>query len=442
MWPLYVFGAVAAVFAIIACFVGNRAVKGLLSALSFFGFLLSALLSAAFLLPNYVGVNGLWLPFALCGAVFTVFMLFAWKPFGVKARRIAALSVAGAAILLTSVFIVPAVYRSSLPQAGEEINLLRYAPFGNYWYVNGVLTHHETLAVRLGEEPALKLNGELPRLDGATALYPLYSAFVRAVYPAPEPSLDIPEYFPYGDLRRDNIDPNPYLAVCSKTSGAFENLIDGYADIVFLMGVSDEQRAMAEQKGLELELTPIGREAFVFFVNSRNSAANLSSDDIRRIYSGGITNWREVGGRNSEIRAYQRPDESGSQTMLKQIMGDTPLVPAPLDDIFDTMMGMYERVADYRNYRNSLGYSFLYYIRDMIGENKVKFLSVDGIAPTPENIVSGAYPFADSFYAITARSGGEYLNPERTENIDKLIEWVVSPQGRYIVGATGYIPIG
>jgi phosphate transport system substrate-binding protein len=77
----------------------------------------------------------------------------------------------------------------------------------------------------------------------------------------------------------------------------------------------------------------------------------------------------------------------------------------------------------------------------MVGENKVKFLSIDGIAPTHENIASGSYPFADNFYAITVRADGEYLNSERTENIDSLLEWIASPQGQYLVEATGYVPI-
>jgi phosphate transport system substrate-binding protein len=130
---------------------------------------------------------------------------------------------------------------------------------------------------------------------------------------------------------------------------------------------------MAEAKGLELVLTPIGREAFVFFVNAKNTAENLSTEDIKRIYSGEVTNWREVGGKNDDIRAYQRPDESGSQTMLKEILDGSPLIAAPQEDIFDLMMGMYQRVAAYRNYKNSLGYSFLFYIKDMINGNKVKF---------------------------------------------------------------------
>ena len=441
MWPLYVLAAIAVVPVIIACIIKSRIIKGFLCGFSFFGFLFFAFLSAGFLLPGFVGPHGYWLPFVLSGAVYLVFLLLVWKPFTVKKRRIAALSITGAAVLLAAIFIAPAVYKSSLAQAQEEINLYSYMPFGDYWYENGVLTHHETLAAKLNEESTLKLDGELPRLDGATALYPLYSAFVRATYPAPEPSLDMPEYSPYGgDLRQDGIEEMS-LVVCSRTAAAFENLIDGYADIIFLMGVSDEQREKVNERGLELILTPVGREAFVFFVNSRNSVTNLTTDDIRRIYSGEVTNWQDVGGRNNMIRAYQRPNESGSQTMLKQIMGDTPLVSAPLDEIYSTMMGMYERVANYRNYRNSLGYSFLYYIRDMIGENRVKFLSVDGIAPTQENILSGEYPFANSFYAVTIRRGGEYLNQERAENIDKLLEWILSAQGKYLVEATGYVPV-
>jgi phosphate transport system substrate-binding protein len=447
MWPVYLLGVIAFAPAILACFIKSKVGRGLLCAVSFFGFLLFAFLTAAFVLPGYIGIHSYWLPFVLCALIYMGFIFLVWKPFSVKTRRITVFSIAGVAVLLAIIFIAPAAYRQSIPRAGEEINLMAYSPFGNWWYVNGVLTYHESSVAKLNEESTLNLDGDLPRLDGATALYPLYSAFVRATYPAPEPNLDISEYQPYGDFRRDDIEPDHFLVICSRTAGAFENLIDGYADIIFLMGVSDEQRARAAERGLELVMTPIGHEAFVFFVNSRNQVTDLSTDDIRRIYSGEVTNWQEVGGttsasgRNNAIRAYQRPDESGSQTMLKQIMGDTPLAPALLDEIFDTMMGMYERVANYRNYRNSLGYSFLYYIRDMIGENKVKFLSVDGIAPTHENIASGAYPFANNFYAITVKSGGDYLNPERTENIDKLLEWILSPQGQYLVEVTGYVPI-
>ena len=449
MWPNYVIAIIGIFLAIAACFVKNRIGKAVLSILSlliFFGF---SFWLATFVLPVYIGVHGV-IAFVLCGAVFVVIMLRAWQPFTLKIRRIAAVAVLGAAVIVSTVFIITEIHRNAITiTQGDEVNLNVYKPFGRYWYVDGVLTHHESQVAVFDGEATLKLDGNLPRLDGATALYPLYAAFVQASYPAPEPAPDIKEYIEYGNLWRDLIEKdknydwenNIPLIACSRTSYAFENLIDGYADVIFLMGVSDEQWESAAERGLELVLTPVGCEAFVFFVHSLNSTENISSDDIRRIYSGEVTNWKEIGGRNAGIRAYQRPESSGSQVMLKQIMDGVPIAPAPREDVYSAMMGMVKRVANYKNYKNSLGYSFLYYARDMVKEHNIKFLSIDGIAPTNANIASSVYPFANDFYAITVRRNGEYLNPKRAENIDKLLAWITSPQGQYLVEATGYVPV-
>ncbi|MCL2628448.1 MAG: substrate-binding domain-containing protein [Oscillospiraceae bacterium] len=434
---MFLFGALAVAPLVAAYFIDNKVIKGVLCGLSFIFCFVFAVMFSLVIAFNYNTIHGFWVPFTICSAVFLISQLLIWKPFKMKTRVISMVSVAVVALSVTAIFIIPAVYNSSIPVSREEVFLPEYTPFGRYWYVDGVLTHHESRTAKLNEPSALSLTGELPRLDGATALYPLYAAFVQATYPAPAPDLDIPEYSTYGELSGDYAS----LIVCSRTAGAFANLIDGYADIIFLMGVSDEQVEWAEKSGYEIVLTPVGREAFVFFVNSRNTVTDISTRDIRRIYSGEVTNWQDVGGRNNEIRAYQRPDTSGSQVMLEQIMGDIPIVPAE-HEVFDTMMGMYSEVANYKNYRNSLGYSFLYYIRDMIGENKVKFLSVDGVTPVKENIESGAYPFANDFYAITLKKDGEYLNPERGDNIDKLLEWIVSSQGQYLVEETGYVRAG
>jgi phosphate transport system substrate-binding protein len=104
------------------------------------------------------------------------------------------------------------------------------------------------------------------------------------------------------------------------------------------------------------------------------------------------------------------------------------------------MMGMYEVVAGYKNYKNSLGYSFLYYIRDMAGEKKIKFLTIDGIAPTVETIASGEYPFINDFYAVTVSNRSD-LDPEKAENIERLLAWIQSKQGQSLVEKTGYVTI-
>ena len=115
----------------------------------------------------------------------------------------------------------------------------------------------------------------MPVIDGATALYPIYAAFAQAVYPEKD-------YDPYGSEVMSN-----------RTGAAYANLINGKADIIFASGPSKAQIEQAESVGKELKLTPIGKEAFVFFVNSRNPVENLTEDEIKAIYSGEITNWKE-----------------------------------------------------------------------------------------------------------------------------------------------------
>ncbi|MDR1693489.1 MAG: substrate-binding domain-containing protein [Oscillospiraceae bacterium] len=425
-----------------AFIIRNRAIKVLLCGIALLGFFVTGVLVGGFFLPDLIGYHGIWLPFAVLGLIYILCVMYVFrKPSEPKIRKIATLSAAGVILVLAAVFVAPSVYHALIPRVDEEMNLYDYEPFGHYRYKDDVLTHFDSSVAKLTEESTLKLTGELPRLDGATALYPLYSAFTRAAYPPPEPTVGLPEYSSGGDFRDENAEYRPIVG-CSATPAAFSNLTDGYADIVFLMGVSDEQRRAASDKGLELTLTPIGYDAFIFFVNNRNNAENLSTEEVRGIYSGQYTDWGEVGGGRGEIAAYQRPDGSGSQTKLQEIMGDTPLRPAPTEERFNTMMGMVRWVADYKNYRNALGYSFLYYVRDMLGEEEVKLLSIDGVPPTPETIVNGAYPFANEFYAVTAKRDSEYLNPERTENIDALLSWIQSPQGQSLVGATGYYPLG
>jgi phosphate transport system substrate-binding protein len=124
----------------------------------------------------------------------------------------------------------------------------------------------DTKTVMLPETSTLRLRNNLPRLDGATALYPLYAAFVQEVYPKGD--------YWYGQGS---------LVVVSTTPRAYENLINGEADIIFCAKPSNEQIEMAEEKGIEFYMTPIGRDAFVFFVNKKNKVSNLTTEQKRKI---------------------------------------------------------------------------------------------------------------------------------------------------------------
>ena len=413
--------------AIFGSFVKQKVIRGISRTVLSLVPLLVILFISLFLLPGLLGTAGLWLPYTVCGGLFLLFLILIWKPFKPKTRRITSISILGAVLALTIAVSGIQIYHNSIPEISDEVNLSEYEPF-----------REDTLAKSLDEPSLLRLTDNLPRLDGATALYPLYAAFVQAVYPQGE-------YAAYGDLRKNGAFPGTAsnVVVCSRTSDAFYNLINGDADIAFLMGLSEEQKAMAEAEGVELKLTPIGHEAFVFFVNERNPVSALTVDEIKAIYTGSITNWREVGGKNNAITAYQRPEGSGSQTALLEIMEGKPLMPAPEKDVFSSMMGMYRAVADYKNYKNALGYSFMIYINSMVGEGNVKLLSINGAVPNSKNISDGTYPFTNDFYAVTAiREGltGDAL--ARAENTERFIEWILSPQGQKLVELTGYVPLG
>jgi len=130
---------------------------------------------------------------------------------------------------------------------------------------------------------------------------------------------------------------------------------------------------------------------------------------------------------------FQRPEGSGSQTAMLRVMDGTPLTTPVREEFQSGMGGIVNRVADYRNYGNSIGYSFRYYVTEMFQHDGVKIISVDGVSPTPDNIRASTYPFIYPIVAITA--GSE--NP----NTQKLLDWFLSPQGQDLIRKVGYIPL-
>lgn len=267
------------------------------------------------------------------------------------------------------------------------------------------------------------------RLDGATALYPVYAAFVQAVWPEGE----YPLYTGSSD--------SPYagLIACTNTVNAYERLMHQETDLIFAAAPSADQLAQAEALGMTLHLTPIGREAFVFFVNSRNPVTGLSVEELQGIYSGRITNWSQVGGRNQSIRAYQRAENSGSQTALQSLMQGQPLMEPEQENRISAMDGIIRSVADYRNFSNAIGFSFRFYATELVTSQEIRLLALDGIYPTQDTIRDGTYPLSSYFYAVTAAPIGQPPPQETDETLHAFLTWMCSPQGQSLVEQTGYV---
>ena len=271
---------------------------------------------------------------------------------------------------------------------------------------------------RLDGESSLKITQNYPKIDGSTALYPLYSSFATATYT--------------GSILKD-FDVQQDVIQVSKTGTAYERLLNGEVDVIFVPAPSKMHLAAAQAKGVEFKLTPIGKEAFVFFVNKNNPVDNLTVLQIQQIYSGRLKNWRAVGGNDEKIRAFQRPENSGSQTALQKIMGNMPIMKAPREDVALSMGGVVNQVANYYNYDNALGFSFLVYATQQVKNDKIKLLSINGIYPSGDSIRNKTYPFSYEIYAVT-------LGEERMET-QQLIEWIQSKEGQILVEKTGYVPL-
>lgn len=272
------------------------------------------------------------------------------------------------------------------------------------------------------ESKVLRFNDfdTLPRIDGAAALFPVYSAFVNATYPSNiylDRNATMDSKFEYRNT------PEGYKALAEKRS-----------DIFIGVYPSEEQIAYAESCGTEFEYTQIGTEAFVFITHKDNPINNLTTKQIQDIYSGEITNWKQVGGKNIEIAAYQRNEGSGSQSMLKRFMGDIPLMQPPTERVNMFMGGIIEQVSSYHSQSNSLGFSFRYYVEGIIKNPDIKMLSIDGVAPTAENVRNGTYPILTPIYAVTYKNNSN-------ENVEKLLNWILSEEGQKIINETGYVGI-
>lgn len=251
-----------------------------------------------------------------------------------------------------------------------------------------------------------KLSGDLPVVDGAAALFPMYSAFVNAIYPKDSVSFDGKDFSSDSAMQYTN------------TRGAYKAVVDGTADIIFCAKPSQEQLEYAKQKGVELKMVPIGFEAFVFIVNKQNPVDDLTTDQIKGLYSGKYSKWSEVGGDDTYIDAVQRNKGSGSQTSMLAFMNGTDMKKS----FIGALVG------------RSIGYTFRYYVKSMASNDNVKILSLNGVYPDEKTVASGEYPLSSNFYAI-------YNAANKNENVTKMIDFILSDKGQQIVQQSGYIPL-
>ena len=218
----------------------------------------------------------------------------------------------------------------------------------------------------------------------------------------------------------------------TKTNNAYIRLMDREADLV--IAYEPGPNAQEDPRYKDLELAPIGLDALVFLCNTANPVQSLTSSQLKDIYTGKIRNWKDLGGEDAEIIAFQREVNSGSQTLMeKLLMKGTPMMDAPGELRPGEMGELVDSVARYSNTRNALGYSVYYYARNMYQRPNLRFMAADDAAPSPETIREGRYPYVNPFYAAVRKD-----EPENTM-ARQLFRWLTGEDGQSLVEAMGYV---
>lgn len=315
------------------------------------------------------------------------------------------------ALCVGAYFLVSSLYEKKLNQNGDVNN---NSSQDNTQYTS------KNDEEEISSEPLYTLDN-YPKVDASLATQPLTNAFIKN--------------FVGEDVDVSKLD-------YTNTHPGYVRLINDEVDLIVVTEPSKEELELAKQKGVELEVIPVVKEGFVFYVNSNNKVDYLTKDQIQGIYSGEITNWKEVGGEDMEIKPFQRPTNSGSQTgMLSLVMKDKKLMDPLKENLVSTMAQIINFVSSYENGKNSIGYSYYYYATTMyegidkeIASN-IKLIGIDGVKPNAKTIQNGSYPYTTAYYIVINKADDEN-SPSR-----KLANLMLSKRGQQVAKNAGYVPV-
>ena len=206
-------------------------------------------------------------------------------------------------------------------------------------------------------------------------------------------------------------------------------LIDGQVDIATASREIDANETEAAKKnGINPVKTTVAYDGITVIVNPSNSVSNLTFDQLRSIYNGSISNWKDVGGSDVPIVVISRDSSSGTyKDFQKDVLLGDEYRPDALTQ--PATGGVVTEVSQNANAIGYIGFAYL--------DSSVKALNLDKgngpVVPTAESILNGEYPLSRSLYF--------YTNGEPSGLTKEFTDFVKSDEGQNVVSTVGYIPL-
>ncbi len=180
-----------------------------------------------------------------------------------------------------------------------------------------------------------------------------------------------------------------------------------------------------DEKAGGLHETVLALDGIAIIVNPSNSVSDLSVDTIAKIYTGEITNWKDVGGNDAEIVLIGREAGSGTRDGFESITGTKDKCKyrqelTSTGDVITTVAGN----------PDAIGYASLASIKD-----NVKALTVEGVTPTEETVKNGTYKIQRPFVLVT--KDGTKLS----DTAQKFFDFATSKDASDIISAAGAVPV-
>lgn len=225
--------------------------------------------------------------------------------------------------------------------------------------------------------------------------------------------------------------PGTVIQVSGGGSGTgIAALINGTTDICEASrDMKEKEHVLAERRGVEPFRVPVALDGIAVFLHESNPVQALTLAQLKGMYTGAITNWKEVGGNDATIILYSRENNSGTYVFFKEHV----LEEEDYADRAQTLPGTAAVVNAVSKDANGIGYGGLAWAAG------VKFAGVkiddaaEAVMPSVETVSDGVYPISRDLYW--------FFNGKPEGELKKLLNWALSKEGQDLAAEIGYVPL-